>query len=747
MKRLLLFFIWLLWLLVPALAHAQVYDTAAGVSGDCKPVITGTANGVSVWTEFGPDTAPCFYVDASQGQVNQGIQTSTGAGSRYLVNRSGVTLLGANVTNSAFIHSIGAASTLLDMSNPAYKGAIVHLTDSAGKTAYGYVGAQGTGETLSGELLTSFTNKTSYAYETFTISGVSVTPAINTVGYGIAYGSLAGPIGKLYKYSSDLKVNSGVTPSIGFGDGGANFVRSAQSSVSTYATGPLTATQFILLTATGDLANFNLTNVHFNQVLTPPTTGCSIYSTATLTTNSWTNVDSGFNWNSTTFTVKIYNPDTYINKSGVLSTQAPNLPRVEFPAGVPMVLQESGATNFFLNSEVPATHTTKLGVGSYVLWMDGTGNVEVSSGGGATGTGFGVASGTSKICFSISIAGNVTSSVTGSVTRAQIENGSNRSSFIPTSGTTLQRASDSGVTYALPVSPVGGSMFAESLGGGCVNDGGFDTACGAGTWTCEASWEISGTSAQFKDTGGNKLNEALSTSIKNGKLYKISFDIVTSGINTAYFVLGKVDLTQLFDSWDTYKIYSTGTYIEYHRAIVDSTTLQLRGSTTGTTFTLDNLSIKEVPNSFADTVSTPLPPHGTAMIDFRPGYNASDMTSVTQAVLDLSGDTLFQVYASGVTCYDGTTGATVAYTPVMDKTARFIAEWGYLVNNVAKMKVGIIQDNQPVSWGIEQNYDGSFSTGSQIRVLTSPWGRAHAGQPRIHPRIVSDAELNMMGSP
>ncbi|MDD5006900.1 MAG: hypothetical protein PHC68_00690 [Syntrophorhabdaceae bacterium] len=148
-------------------------------------------------------------------------------------------------------------------------------------------------------------------------------------------------------------------------------------------------------------------------------------------------------------------------------------------------------------------------------------------------------------------------------------------------------------------------------------------------------------------------------------------------------------------------------------------------------------------NNLLSGVSNPW----TVVLDFRPVYNASDLTGVTQAILDCSGgSTIFELFASGVSLQDGATGATVAYTPVANKTVRLVAQANYQTAGRAKMKVGI-DSGSGISWGTEVNYDGSMSIGSLLRVLTSPWGRAHVAQLAIFSRIVDDGEINMWGSP
>ena len=108
----------------------------------------------------------------------------------------------------------------------------------------------------------------------------------------------------------------------------------------------------------------------------------------------------------------------------------------------PSLLMEPAATNYLLNSDVPATQTTEsLGTGDYILWVDGTGSAAVTAG-TATITGGGTASDGTPDLFTVTGAGTVTVTVTGSLDRFQLESGSVRTSYIPTTTVAVSRAAD-----------------------------------------------------------------------------------------------------------------------------------------------------------------------------------------------------------------------------------------------------------------------------------------------------------------
>jgi len=103
-------------------------------------------------------------------------------------------------------------------------------------------------------------------------------------------------------------------------------------------------------------------------------------------------------------------------------------------------LSEDIATNQFLQSDTPATQTITLSVGKHILWLDGiSGDSITTAAGTAVGTGFGVADITADNGVDITTAGTVTYTVAGAPIRAQAEDGTYRTSYIPTTTTPLTR--------------------------------------------------------------------------------------------------------------------------------------------------------------------------------------------------------------------------------------------------------------------------------------------------------------------
>jgi len=596
-------------LLIPNLSFGQVYE----VADDNKPVFVGTRSGQSVWTEFGPDKQPAFYVDYSKGRLDEGRKAANGGTERTVFQGS-----------------------------PQTKTAVMAT----------YISEDGT-------LLSS----TTYAPRVEWIAGIPAALVESGATNHILWSdditkSIWSPLNATTGATSSSTDPSGTTNTYFLKDdatAGTHAVRSLGSVISG-TTGGVTWTFSVIAkagTATAITLHDAIHNLEYRAAFNL-STGAVI--TSQNTTNSVQALGNG--WYRCTIIYTVTQP------------------------------ADAGAV------------TTRRG------------DIEIYNGGYSY-------AGTGQFLY---------------VHGAQVEQSPFPTSIIPTSGTSLQRAADSGVSYVLPTSPVGGSMFAESLGNELNTDVGFDDP---GSWNIQAGMYIGGSSVYAKTDSSQRGNSVSRSALTSpvGKLYKTQFTItsVVAGGFNAY--LGG---TQNLTYWTT-----IGTHTDYGIPLTGSNNLiYLRSNSAIVSDAVaDNFSVKQVLNGWEN-----IPPHGTAVCWFRPGYNASAMSSVTQAVLDLSGDTIFQVYASGVTCTDGTTGATVAYTPVADKMVKLVAKWGYLSSNVAKMRVGI-DTGSGITWGIEQNFDGAFSVGNQLRVLTSPWGRAHVAQLAIFSRIVDDGEINMWGSP
>lgn len=134
--------------------------------------------------------------------------------------------------------------------------------------------------------------------------------------------------------------------------------------------------------------------------------------------------------------------------TSLLASAAASAPYLTFANNVPALVPGVGlncfnaSQNNLLNSTAPATQTTaSLGVGTYTLWVNGTGSA-TSSAGTATGSGFGAATDGAPNTFSVTVAGTVVITVAGSLVAFQLEPGSFGTPLIVTAGAALARAAD-----------------------------------------------------------------------------------------------------------------------------------------------------------------------------------------------------------------------------------------------------------------------------------------------------------------
>lgn len=112
-------------------------------------------------------------------------------------------------------------------------------------------------------------------------------------------------------------------------------------------------------------------------------------------------------------------------------------------------LIEPGRTNYMLNSAAPADQSVTLSAGAHCAWTDG-GSVEVTAG-TATVTGLPCSPTAQCQCpFTVSTGGTVSVAFSGGPTRAQVENGAYRTSFIATGPTAATRQADN---VSLPKPP------------------------------------------------------------------------------------------------------------------------------------------------------------------------------------------------------------------------------------------------------------------------------------------------------
>jgi hypothetical protein len=136
---------------------------------------------------------------------------------------------------------------------------------------------------------------------------------------------------------------------------------------------------------------------------------------------------------------------TFINSTGVIELALENTQRVDWTGGSAAMLQEEGKTNFLLNSLIDgtnlATQSVTVTAAAHTLSFYGTGTVDLTGTHTATVVGAGAYPTRTTLTFTPT-AGSLTLTVTGDVKFANLELGLLATSFIPTAGTAVARASD-----------------------------------------------------------------------------------------------------------------------------------------------------------------------------------------------------------------------------------------------------------------------------------------------------------------
>jgi len=185
---------------------------------------------------------------------------------------------------------------------------LLKIYDSTGKKIEGWIKASGSGETLDSEIIVNgaFAADTDWSKEVaqWTISDGKAHAISCATNKSLYQGDGSGiTAGALYKESLSIS---------GYSAGGVQSVTGAFTSAlfnsnavnSFYFTGTaLTSITENIVTV--GITTLDVDNVSKKKVLTPSATGVTIVSTQGGTTYNWASIESGFNYNSTTFTYEI----------------------------------------------------------------------------------------------------------------------------------------------------------------------------------------------------------------------------------------------------------------------------------------------------------------------------------------------------------------------------------------------------------------------------------------------------------
>jgi len=219
-------------------------------------------------------------------------QHAAGASGFLTRVHAGITMKLSKVAGTAFATQVSGSIPWAQ-----YRNRSVSINDGTGKYARGFIGAVGSGETYSSEILVGW-NFTSG----WTPSNATIVDA-NTIQSTLANGSISKAysliVGRLYKGVMAGAISSG-SPVLGYTSGGDYLL-------SDFGTGFKTnnGSNGIIVRAATSGAILDVTTLELYQVLTPDSTGILVTSTRGGATQSFASVDAGFNSNAASFTVTV----------------------------------------------------------------------------------------------------------------------------------------------------------------------------------------------------------------------------------------------------------------------------------------------------------------------------------------------------------------------------------------------------------------------------------------------------------
>ena len=204
---------------------------------------------------------------------------------------------------------------------------------------------------------------------------------------------------------------------------------------------------------------------------------------------------------------------TRTNPSGQLEVVAANIARIDHDpnsfAPIGMLL-EVGRTNLFVQSDTPADQSVSVTAAEHVLSFYGTGTVTLGGAHTAIVVGNGAYPVRSEIGFMPS-AGNLSITLSGSITSPQLEEGSVASSYIPTVASAVAREDD---IATIPLASwfnvnEGTLVFEGSLDSAQANDRIIEMDAGATTTRLSVLWNTVLGKPQFQVWEAGALQAAI----------------------------------------------------------------------------------------------------------------------------------------------------------------------------------------------------------------------------------------------
>lgn len=416
----------------------------------------------------------------------------------------------------------------------------------------------------------------------------------------------------------------------------------------------------------------------------------------------------------------------YSNLQNILSEYGANTPAF----GSNGLWVDGAGTQYFVNPDLPVTQNINLPMGDFCLWVTGGVSATLTADTATISSG-GIATDGSPITFSVTGAGTVDVTISGSPTWCQLEAGDYPSSHIyndgtPGDGSTTLRSTQAGYpkyTIALMDADV-----AAALGGDGADTGSevFDTlptsydflvSGNDGRWRVYNDPTILETDAFGAITctvGSNSdgLQYYATGQLEANTAYRLTFDLECTDLTsneTMQVYMGQFSDVALLRSskWSggatVPNFRDTGSH--YHEFLTGADVnggfyFRSYSYVDGFTFKISNLKLE------------PIQASSSALIRYTPKFDSTDIDSTYRKLLS-TGDLEISVNDTNLAVTDGTNTATVAHSG-------FSADdelWLFVQANAStgKLRAGIVGDSS-ITWGTEADYTGSFNPGSTIAV-------------------------------
>lgn len=286
-----------------AVPTADSYNFYTSIDGGTWTLLGNEATTSYTFTPTEPGEYN-FYVTSVRGSAEsvpsaETLTTETMMETVYSDTITGLRI--SAVDGTAFVDEAAAITAYADGNH------LLEIEDSLGNVASGVLSAQGSGEVLGTEQVSTWTNFMS-SYETFSSSGQNIASAINTDSSGVAYAAVSVSTGELVKYIGDITINSGYFSNglllrLQRGAGTSALFTRAAGSHSLYLTSVVDATSLEFTTTTG--VDFSASNNSLKQVTAPSTSGAFIVSEIDGATQNFVSIPAGFTYNESSYICRV----------------------------------------------------------------------------------------------------------------------------------------------------------------------------------------------------------------------------------------------------------------------------------------------------------------------------------------------------------------------------------------------------------------------------------------------------------